>query len=126
MKILLLEDDPIVQRVTQYLLNKLGHTLDVTNRGLQAIEMARNNPDYNFIFVDLGLPDISGFEVIKALRALYGPARKTNIVVLTGYVGKSEIIACEEAGADHIMYKPIELEAIKKFLAENYVNIEAK
>lgn len=104
---MLVEDDVIVQRVHQLMLSKLGCEVDIAGNGELALQKARDN-DYEMIFVDIGLPDIAGFEVIKGIRNL-NAARERNvpIIALTGYAGQTEKNACIEAGATEIAYKPI-------------------
>jgi CheY-like chemotaxis protein len=58
--------------------------------------------------MDLGLPDLSGVEVIKVIRCYEQDNKRVPIVVLTAYVEEKIINACLAAGADSVFYKPIE------------------
>ncbi|GEM_PF-4869896 len=124
-KILLVEDDAVVQRVHQMMLTKLGCQVDIAANGIIALEKAKNNADYNIIFVDIGLPDISGFDLIKQLKDVDTVKTQTiPIIALTGYAGQEERQTCLEAGAIDIAYKPIITSALRALL-DRYHTIPA-
>lgn len=110
--ILLLEDDPIIQYIHKKMLEQFECTVDVISHGLEAIPSANQ---YDIIFVDLSLPDISGFEVIKLIRKEY-PDNNMPIVALTVYTGKEEKQACLDAGANDFASKPITQARLKEIL----------
>lgn len=114
--VLLIEDDPIVQYVHKKMLIDLGCNVEVASHGYEALQML-NQQQHHIIFVDVNLPDINGFEVIKSIRT----AKETNychipIVALTVYTGKEEKLACLHAGADEFTNKPISPAHLKKLL----------
>lgn len=111
--ILLIEDDPIVQYIHKKMLEELGCNVDVVNCGLEAIN--RINDDHHLVFVDISLPDISGFDVIKSIRDK-DMNRRIPIVALTAYSGNDEKKACLSAGADEFKNKPISPVILKKLL----------
>lgn len=116
-KVLLIEDDLIVQRVHTFMLSKMGCRVDIAANGTDALKMASSNPDYKIIFVDIGLPDISGFDVIKQLQAMKNDSiHSAYIVALTGYTGETEEKACKQAGASQIIYKPIVAQTMRELL----------
>src|SRR4029077_6462585 len=109
-KTLLVEDDVIVQRIHKSMLTELGCEVDVAKCRLDALSMIN---DHDILFVDIGLSDISGFQVIKAIR-------KNNtipIIALTGYTGDEEREKCMAAGANKVVDKPISLEGLRTILA---------
>jgi CheY-like chemotaxis protein len=117
LNILLVEDDVIVQRVHQSMLNKLGCNVDIAMTGKSALKMVKNNLAYNVIFVDIGLPDITGFDVIKKIIAINKKASNDAVVyALTGYAGEYEKLACLEAGAYDVLAKPIVCSQMRELL----------
>lgn len=112
-RILLIEDDPIVQYVHKKMLIDLGCEVDAFFHGQKAI--SHLNHDHDIAFIDISLPDVSGFEVIEAVRQQCRE-NKIAIVALTVYTGKKEKIACLKAGADEFASKPISLFNLKKLL----------
>ena len=117
--ILLVEDDEIVQRVHQSMLNKLGCTVDLAMTGKAALKMVKAKNPYKIIFVDIGLPDITGFEVIEKITALN---KKTDshavIYALTGYAGAPEKQACLDAGAFAVLAKPVVSSKMRELLEQ--------
>lgn len=64
--VLLIEDEPVTQKVHTIMLQKLGCKVDLAINGAQALAMCANQ--YDIILLDCGLPDIDGFELDKQLR----------------------------------------------------------
>jgi CheY-like chemotaxis protein len=97
--------------------SKLDCAVDTASNGLEGLKMASDNADYHIIFVDIGLPDISGFEVIKKIRLLPYYEKKA-IIALTGYSGKEERDASYQAGASLVLCKPITIEQTRGLFKE--------
>lgn len=106
-EILLIEDDAIVQHAHKLIFNKLGFKVDLAESGYVALNMLKNKPSYNIIFVDLGLPDINGLDLIEEIRSKHSKNNNLVIIVLTGYIGEREKKACLKAGANNVIHKPI-------------------
>ena len=106
LNILLIEDDAIVQHVHKRMLTKLNCEVDIAATGKAALDMIANNDPYHIIFIDIGLPDISGFDVIKQIEK-EKLAVNIPIIALTGYAGDREKQACFDAGVTDILHKPV-------------------
>ncbi|MEO8400654.1 MAG: response regulator [Gammaproteobacteria bacterium] len=107
-RILLVEDDKIVQHVHKLMLTKLGYNVDIADSGELALNFLADTQYYQFILVDIGLPDMSGFELIQKMKLLLTHSLKqTPIIALTGYVGESEKSTCLTFGAVEVLHKPI-------------------
>ncbi len=103
MKILVIEDDKeIVDTITlSFMVGWPGVELVSTGEGLEGIEMVDSeSPD--LVILDIGLPDISGFEVLRQIRSF----SNVPIVVLTAMTEESDVIKCLEWGADDFVSKP--------------------
>lgn len=89
-----------------YLLKSSGHEVYVAHDGSAAIEAARRyRPE--FVFLDIGLPRIDGYEVARLLRA--DPAfQTTRIIAVTGYGQEADRRRSQEAGFDQHLLKPID------------------
>jgi two-component system OmpR family response regulator len=103
-RILLVEDDPALARGLSASLKAAGHAVDVADGGELALALAREEP-YALITLDLGLPDISGLDVLKALRR---EGNKTPILILTARDALEDRIAGLDHGADDYLLKPFE------------------
>ncbi|MEE8471502.1 MAG: response regulator transcription factor [Dehalococcoidia bacterium] len=103
MKMLLIEDDPeIVESISLALQIRWPETrLVSTHLGQQGIELA-GCEDLDLVIIDLGLPDISGFEVLKQIRLL----SSVPIIILTAKTDEAAIVKGLEWGADDYIVKP--------------------
>ena len=110
--VLLIEDDPTIQYIHKKMLLDLGCKVDVVSQGQEAIQALNQ---HHILFVDISLPDMSGFEVIKTIRKRYDP-HQLPIVALTVYTGKEEKEAAFEAGSNAFASKPITQAYFKKIL----------
>jgi two-component system, OmpR family, KDP operon response regulator KdpE len=99
--LLAIEDDPQIQRFLLAALEAHGYALEIAATGGEGLRLATlHQPDV--VIVDLGLPDISGLEVIRRLREWY--ARP--ILVLSARSRESDKVAALDLGADDYLTKP--------------------
>lgn len=100
-RILIVDDEPAMLRAVQGLLRRHGFQVETAGSGAEAIEYhARWSPD--LLLLDLGLPDLNGLEVIRALRA----RGATPIVVLSVRGAERDKVAALDLGADDYLTKP--------------------
>jgi two-component system response regulator VicR len=103
MKILVIEDDPIVIEVISVALRMRWPDASVitTSRGEEGLKLVETEAP-EAVILDLGLPDISGFEVLKGIRLF----SSVPILILTARADESDIVKGLEWGADDYMLKP--------------------
>lgn len=111
-KILVVEDDPVNRRLMQSLLEQFGHQVDLVGCGAEAIERATRTP-YDIIFTDLGLPDMDGYQVSRALRE---KGLTTPILAVSGEVGLDARIKAEANGFTDFLVKPVAPNALQNSL----------
>ena len=101
MKILVVEDDPRISDVLVYALKADGYEVETAQRGREGIEMARRISP-GLIVLDVGLPDLDGFEVCRTLR------KETDVPVifLTSRSDEIDRVVGLEIGGDDYMVKP--------------------
>ncbi|HEX5767827.1 MAG TPA: response regulator transcription factor [Burkholderiales bacterium] len=110
MRVLLVEDDPMIGRAVADGLQGEGHAVDLVFDGAAA-ELALLHGPYDLAVLDLGLPRKDGFEVLKSLRR----ARiEVPVLIITARDAVADRIAGLDHGADDYMVKPFELD---EFLA---------
>lgn len=114
LNILLVEDNYINQRIVKYMLDDLGCTLDIANDGFEALNFL-NHQTYDVILMDIGLPDMDGFEVTAKIRTL--PAlTNTPIIAMTAHALECDQEKCFASGMNNIVIKPIRFEELYSIL----------
>ncbi len=104
MRVLLVEDDPAAAQIVEMMLKSESYVCDVTAMGEDALEIGKLY-DYDIIILDLMLPDMDGYQVLRRLRA----ARvKTPILILSGLNGLDDKIKGFGVGADDYLTKPFD------------------
>ncbi|MDJ0895927.1 MAG: response regulator transcription factor [Alphaproteobacteria bacterium] len=104
MRVLLVEDDVSMAKSIEMMLRSEGHVVDVTDLGEDGIEIGKLY-DYDIIILDLMLPDVDGYEVLRRLRA----ARvHTPILILSGLTELDAKVKGLGFGADDYLTKPFE------------------
>ena len=102
MRVLLIEDDQSTSRSIELMLSKANLNVYATDLGEEGIELAKLY-DYDLILLDLNLPDITGFDVLKALRV---SKIETPILILSGLSQTDDKLKGFGFGADDYMTKP--------------------
>ncbi len=104
MRVLLVEDDPATAQGIEMMMRSESYVCDVTDMGEDGLEIGKLY-DYDIIVLDLMLPDMDGYEVLRRLRA----ARvKTPILILSGLNGLDDKIKGLGVGADDYLTKPFD------------------
>lgn len=115
-RVLVVDDNVDAAASLAMLLGALGHEVQTANDGSAALEAIRSFKPA-VVFLDLGMPGMSGHEVAKRARAM--PAGKeTVLVALTGWGQAEDRRRTREAGFNHHLIKPAELQTLKALLAE--------
>lgn len=104
--ILVVEDNPINQKVLATLLRKRGYEVDVANDGAQAVQRVAEK-SYGLIFMDLQMPVLDGLEAARLIRTLGGWPQPP-IIAVTAYTLNGEQERCLEAGMNGYLSKPVD------------------
>src|SRR5271168_4153245 len=102
MRVLLIEDDSATAQSIELMLRSESLNVYTTDLGEEGIDLGKIY-DYDMILLDLDLPDMSGFEVLRSLRV---SKVKTPILILTGLAGIEDKVRGLGFGADDYMTKP--------------------
>ncbi|HEX8740041.1 MAG TPA: response regulator, partial [Casimicrobiaceae bacterium] len=105
MRLLLVEDDPILGNGIEVGLKEAGFTVDWATDGRSA-QLALETTTYELVVLDLGLPRVAGMELLRALRAR---GSDLPVLVLTARDTVRDRVAGLEAGADDYLIKPFDL-----------------
>ena len=102
MRVLLIEDDSAVAQSIELMLKVDSFNVYTTDLGEEGIDLGKIY-DYDIILLDLNLPDMSGFEVLRSLRVA---GINTPILILTGLATVADKVRGFEFGADDYLTKP--------------------
>jgi CheY-like chemotaxis protein len=104
-QVLLVEDNPLIQHITQSLLSSAGFSVDIAGTGAEALEKFSPGK-YDLVFMDIGLPDQDGYSVAQAIRKTE-KIPPTPIIALTAHGAEDVEQFCHRAGMQGVLSKPL-------------------
>ncbi|MFN3201929.1 MAG: ATP-binding protein [Bradymonadia bacterium] len=127
LSVLIAEDHPINQRVTQKMLERMGLSADVAFNGLEALA-ALERRHYDVVLMDMQMPEMDGLEATRRIRERYGKCGTRSpeihdrfgpyIIALTANAMKGDETRCREAGMDDYLSKPVKPMALYQALSQ--------
>jgi PAS domain S-box-containing protein len=118
-RILIVDDNVDTAQGLARLLKRVGHETALAHDGLEAIEIARDMSPH-FVILDIGLPAMDGYEVVRRLRK-EACCTSSVMIAVTGYGQPEDRQRAFAAGFDHHLVKPIDLEELKALLQTSAV-----
>jgi two-component system, chemotaxis family, CheB/CheR fusion protein len=113
-RILVVDDRPVALNATKSLLEMYGFDVRTAATGHAALRTAPEfRPDY--IFLDISLPDISGYEVFRRLKS-HEQLVDCKFIALSGH-GREESLRARKAGFDAYMSKPVDIREMQRFIS---------
>jgi len=107
LRILLVEDNPVNQKLAKLILEKKGHSVVVANNGLDAVEKHKSE-DLDLILMDVQMPEMDGLEATRIIReSEQETGKRILIIAMTAHAFKRDEEVCLEAGMDAYVSKPI-------------------
>jgi two-component system, OmpR family, aerobic respiration control sensor histidine kinase ArcB len=112
--VLFVEDNKLAQKIGVIILEQCDCQVDAVTSGEMALQYARRK-SYNIIFMDLGLPDMDGIEVIQQIKKMQ-LNKHVPIIALTAHSDKEYISQSYEVGASEFLVKPLSDQIAKNIL----------
>ena len=116
LRILHVDDVEINVMVLDQMLSMLGHTPVGTLSGFEAFALMETST-FDLVLTDFHMPDVTGLDFLKNVKALREPARSTPVVVVTADVMSFTNAGLREMGFAGALAKPITAEALKRVIA---------
>jgi signal transduction histidine kinase len=110
--VLLVEDHPAIRFVFEQQLRSIGCLVTACPDGASALRMFDSKP-FDLVLMDCGLPDMSGYEVTRAVRKRENDGRHTPILALSASTDAVHKMECIESGMDGLLKKPLELSLLR-------------
>ncbi|HMA82740.1 MAG TPA: response regulator [Candidatus Thermoplasmatota archaeon] len=108
---MLVEDNPddvkLTKRAFKKIIEEHEYSFQIATDGKQAIQHLRDSPIPRFILLDLKLPRLDGFEVMKFIRS-YEPTKLVPVIVLTSSTEENDRIRIYNLGANSYIQKPVD------------------
>lgn len=117
--ILLVEDNPVNQKVALGYLQRLGYRADAVSNGLEAVAAARRRR-FDLIFMDLQMPEMDGLAATREIRRLLPPDQQPVILALTANALTGDRERCLEAGMNDHLAKPVKIEELQAGIQRHF------
>lgn len=119
MKILVVDDDVLVQTSISKKLYEMGHEVTQMSNGLKALQIVKEEK-FDLIISDIIMPGLSGFDLLNLLKRFY--LNKVPIIIMSSLSEKEMINLSFELGANNFISKPINFKELDKKMNELSLN----
>jgi len=109
-KVLVVDDEPAICELYQRALDRKKYLVDVAHSGKEALRIAAQTP-YDFIFLDLKMPEMNGVETFKEIKKL---ALRAMVVIVTAYPDSEMLSEAMRLGPLTVIMKPFDLNEIQQ------------
>ncbi|MBI2417080.1 MAG: response regulator [Ignavibacteriales bacterium] len=116
-RILVAEDSEINQKLIAHLLRRFDVEFEIVGDGLKALQRLEEEP-FDFIFMDLFMPNMGGLEATKEIMRQYSPSQRPVIIALTGNAEESDRTECLQAGMKDFLTKPISPDDVSRIIKQ--------
>jgi CheY-like chemotaxis protein len=106
LRLLLVEDNPVNQRVAARFLEQMGYRCDLAGNGVEALAALARQP-YDTVLMDVQMPEMDGIEATQEICRRFPPHERPHIIALTAHASNSDRQACADAGMDDYLTKPL-------------------
>jgi two-component system CheB/CheR fusion protein len=114
--VLVVDDNADIANSEAMLIESCGYDVRLAYDALSALEIAAGYRP-GLILLDIGLPDMDGYELARQLRSLYG-LEAVCLAAVSGYGSEADRRASKAAGIDHHFVKPLDIDALKSLLEQ--------
>jgi two-component system, sensor histidine kinase and response regulator len=113
--VLVVEDNPVNQKVVCHMLRKMGFAVELAEDGQQGVERLRNG-NFDLVLMDCQMPVMDGYEATRSIRSLGDARSRIPVVALTANAMEGDREKCLAAGMDDYLSKPAKAEHLRTML----------
>ncbi len=117
--ILLVEDNPVNQKVALRYLLRMGYRADAVANGLEGVQ-AMKDRDYKLIFMDMQMPEMDGLDATREIRAKIAKERQPIIIALTANAMQGDRERCLASGMDDYITKPLKIDELQHVISRYF------
>lgn len=114
--VLIVDDEPDIRMLTRLSLEGDAHEVVEAATGEKALELAGSS-DFDLVLLDIRLPGIDGWDVLRSLRADHGPD-ELPIVIMSAHSSESTLIRARQEGSNDYIVKPFKVDHLLRVVAE--------
>ncbi len=118
-QVLVVEDNPVNQKVAQRFLERLGCTVTLAQNGAEGVDLFQRGT-FDLVIMDLQMPVMDGLTATKLMRACEPDGARTPIVALTANAMVGELERCLAAGMDDFLTKPVLIDRLREMLKKHF------
>jgi signal transduction histidine kinase/CheY-like chemotaxis protein len=122
-RVLVVDDNPVNQKVAVRLLERIGLYSDVAGNGVEALRMVREVP-YDLVFMDCQMPEMDGYTATREIRRKEEPGQHVPIIAMTAEALSGAREQCLSAGMDDYVSKPVRLDDLSR-TSEKWLGLSA-
>ncbi|GAB2543448.1 ATP-binding protein [Spirosoma aerophilum] len=115
-RLLIVEDNPVNQKLAQRVLQRLGYQSDLAENGQVALDRLKER-DYDVILMDLQMPVMDGYTTTRHIRTVLG--KTVPIIAMTAHAFASEREQCVQAGMNDFLTKPYRIEELQRVIQQH-------
>ncbi|QDL55281.1 PAS domain S-box protein [Rhodoferax aquaticus] len=116
LRILLVEDHPINQKLATTILTKRGHSVVLAKNGQEAVDLFTSQA-WDLVLMDMQMPVMGGLEATRRIRGMEAAGHRVTIIAMTANAMEADRQACLAAGMDEHMAKPFKAETLMALIA---------
>lgn len=114
---MIVDDDPFNRYALTFVLRARGYECMEASRGIESIELLRKNPQIKVVLMDIMMPEMNGYDVIRKIRE-DEKYKDLCIIALTAKAMKGDRAKCMKAGASEYITKPVDVDRLIRVMKE--------
>jgi len=115
LRLLLVEDHPVNQKLALQVLRKMGYQADLAGNGVEAVQAVERQP-YDLVLMDVQMPEMDGLEATRCICQRWAAGERPRIIAMTANAMQGDREECLAAGMDDYISKPIKIKELQSVL----------